>query len=162
LSKIPVVDESDKILCHKSRSNIEFEDIYRVSALWINDSEGNALLAKRALTKKNNPGKWGPAVAGTVEKGETYKINMIKEAEEELGLKNIAIVKGPKTRTSGKHNHFTQWFKAVLNKPLEYFVIRKEEVAEIKWFTKEECFELVETNPELFLSKIKTYFEMFE
>ena len=33
----------------------------------------------RSFTKSHDPGKWGPAVAGTVEEGETY--NFLKEGQ---------------------------------------------------------------------------------
>lgn len=106
--KIVIVDDKDNIICYKNRSEVRQEDIYRVSALWIINTKGEILLAKRALTKAHDPGKWGPAVAGTVEEGETYKTNIIKEAEEELGLKliDLDLVEGPKKRHYGKHNFF--------------------------------------------------------
>ena len=87
--KIPVVNQQDEIIGYKEKSLITTDDIYRVSALWITDTTGRILLAKRAFTKSRHPGLWGPAVAGTVEEGETYESNIIKEAEEEIGLKNI-------------------------------------------------------------------------
>ena len=91
--KIIIVDEDDNIIGSKERNSIVSGDIYRVSALLIENSKGEILLAQRALTKKHDPGKWGPPVAGTVEEGETYESNIVKEAEEELGLKNIQIIK---------------------------------------------------------------------
>lgn len=87
-SKIIIVDENDTIIGHKNRDSMEDGDMYRVSALWIQNSKGDILLAQRSFDKRNDPGKWGPAVAGTVEEGETYESNIIKEAEEEIGLKN--------------------------------------------------------------------------
>lgn len=68
-------------------------------------------MARRAYTKKHDPWKWVPAVAGTIEEGETYEADMIKEAEEELGLKNISPTECPKERTFGAtYTHFTQWY----------------------------------------------------
>jgi len=136
MAQIPVVNEKDKIICYKDRKDIKQEDIYRVSALWVTNSKGEFLLARRALTKKNDPGKWGPAVAGTVEKGETYKQNMVKETNEELGLQNVEFRKGPKLRVCGNHNHFTQWYFLTLNKNIREFKIDSREVDEIRWFSK--------------------------
>ena len=55
-AKIIIVDENDNIIGYKERGTIEQSDIDRVSALWITNSKGEFLLARRAYTKKNNPG----------------------------------------------------------------------------------------------------------
>lgn len=150
MEKITIVNEEDEIIGYKERGTLTNENIHRVSALWIENNKAQVLLAKRALTKKKDPGMWGPAVAGTVAEGETYESNIIKEANEELGLQNIQLNKGIKRRTKQPHNHFTQWYFLKLDKPLEYFEIDKEEVAEIKWFDKEELDKLIKENsPEL-------------
>ena len=111
VQNIIVVDENDNIIDNKPRDIVDEEGlIYRFSALWIKNSKRESFLAKRAYTKTHHPGKWGPAVAGTVDEGESYEDNMIKEAEEELGLINIKLIKGPYGKSFGKYNHFTQWF----------------------------------------------------
>jgi len=100
-------------------------------------------------------------VAGTVEDGENYKENIIKEAEEELGLKNIKFEKGSKLRVTGKHNYFAQWYILTIDKPVEEFNIQENEVAEIKWFSKEEFCKLFKENPSDFLEKMGDYVERF-
>jgi len=155
--KIIIVDEKDQEIGLKDRKNRDQKDIYRVAALWITNNQGEILLAQRAFNKKHHPGKWGPAVAGTIEAGETYESNIIKEAEEELGLKGIKFQPGPKTRTVGEYNHFTQWFKLKLDQPIEAFTVNPDEVAEIKWFTRQEIEENLKNNPADFLSKMKDY-----
>lgn len=156
-----IVDENDNVIGYKEREKIKQEDIYRVSALWINNSKGEFLLAKRAFIKNNDPGKWGPAVAGTVEDGENYKENIIKEAEEELGLKNIKFEKSSKLRVTGKHNYFTQWYILTIDKPVEEFDIQADEVAEIKWFSKEEFDKFIKEDSTAFLEKMKEYVRKF-
>jgi len=155
---IPIVSEKDKIICYKDRKDVEQKDIYRVSALWITNSEGGILLAKRAVTKKNDPGKWGPAVAGTFEKGETYKKNIIKETFEELGIRDVKLKKGPKLRVCGNHNHFTQWYFLKCDKKISEFKIDKKEVDEIKWFSKEQ---IKKENKEIFLKGMDYWVEHF-
>ena len=155
-ARIIIVDENDNIIGYKKRGTLEQSDIYRVSALWITNDKGEFLLARRAYTKKNNPGEWGPAVAGTVDEGEDYLINIIKETEEELGLtiSGSDLKVGPKKRTSGKHNYFGQWYFFETNKQINDFKIQEEEVAEIKWFSKEELLRKLETNKDEFLSSL--------
>ena len=85
--RIVVVDEEDNVVGAELRSIVDEKGLrYRVSGLWLRNSRGEVLLARRALTKTHYPGRWGPAVAGTVEEGESYEQNIVKEAEEELGL----------------------------------------------------------------------------
>lgn len=74
-----VVNDSDEVIGHKFRNDIDFvKDIYRVAALWLTNSQGQVLIAQRLLTKDKDPGKWGPAAAGTLEKDETYESNIYK------------------------------------------------------------------------------------
>ena len=81
-SLITIVNEEDEIIGHKDRTSLDHEtDIYRVAALWLTNSTGEVLIAQRALSKESSPGKWGPAAAGTVEEGETYESNIVKEVE---------------------------------------------------------------------------------
>jgi hypothetical protein len=108
--RIVIVNENDEIIAHKERGTLIQKDIYRVSALWVKNFKGDILLAQRKFTKSHDPGKWGPAVAGTVDEGETYEQNIIKEAEEEIGLKNIRPTLGPKIRMTGEYNYFDQWY----------------------------------------------------
>lgn len=161
MSKIIIVDENDNVIGHKEFKEMKTEDIYRVSALWIENSDGFVLLTKRALTKEHDPGKWGPAVAGTLEERETYEQNVVKEAEEEIGLKETEFLKGPKVRIYGKHNFFCQWFILKTESKLSEFKIQKEEVDEIKWFSKETLLKEIELNPEKFLLNMKKYTELF-
>lgn len=160
-SKIIIVDEQDTVIGYKDRDAVQREDIYRVSALWIINSKDEILLARRALSKSHSPGMWGPAVAGTVEEGETYEANIIKEAQEELGLKNIKPRMGPKERKTGEHNYFAQWYLLELDKPLSEFAVDKGEVAEIRWFSREELLKEIQNNPSLFLESIKRNLERF-
>ena len=152
--RIPIVDENDSVIGFRDRNDRDVNAIYRVSSLWITNSKGEILLARRAWTKSHDPGKWGPAVAGTVEEGETYESNIIKEAEEELGLKNIKAILGEKHRKKTKWNYFSQQFNLVLDKDISEFKVNKDEVAEIKWFTIEELKKELKDHPDNFLKGI--------
>ncbi len=110
--RIVIVNDQDEVIAHKERGTLTKDDIYRVSALWVKNSRGDILLAQRKFTKSHDPGKWGPAVAGTVGEGETYKQNIIKEAEEEIGLRAIKPIPGPKVRMAGEYNYFDQWLRS--------------------------------------------------
>src|SRR5579883_3197132 len=93
--ELAIVDEHDKLISTKAREAIQPSDIYRVAALWLTNPAGDVLLAQRKWTKKHDPGKWGPAVAGTVNSSETYGTNIYKEAQEEIGLAGAPFARGP-------------------------------------------------------------------
>lgn len=158
--KIPIVNEQDEIIEYKDVRDRNPKDICRITGLWVTDKEGNILLAQRSFNKKTSPGKWGPAVSGTVEEGETYESNVIKEAGEEISLINFKPVIGPKLRRSTSHEYWGQWFTAVVehNYP---FVKQDEEVEEIRWFTKDEILKLLNKKPEMFVSGLEQYINMF-
>ena len=125
--------------------------------MWLTNSKGQILLAQRAFTKKNGPGKWGPAVAGTVENGETYRKNIIKEAEEELGLENIKPIKGQKKRVFGKHNFFCQMYSLKIDRQIKDFKIQRDEVERVKWISKKELEQKIKSKPEIFISSMKMW-----
>jgi isopentenyldiphosphate isomerase len=147
---IIVVDEQDKEIGVKPIEELTNDDIYRVSALWLINDKDQILLARRGYNKKHSPGCWGPAVAGTLEEGETYDSNIIKEAAEEIGLKDIKPEKGPKIHNKIDYNHFTQWYILKVSKETN-FKVQKSEVAEIKWWNKEELLKEIKNNPESFV-----------
>lgn len=160
--KIVIVDEEDNIIGNKPREEVDKESLrYRVTGLWLKNSKGESLLARRAYIKTHYPGRWGPAASGTVDEGETYEVNMVKEAEEELGLKNINLIKGPNIKISGKYNHFTQWFVLTIDKPANEFKIQKDEVVEVKWFSEKELRQELKDNSKEFVKNMKRYVELF-
>ena len=161
MPRIPIVNENDEIISYKERDAVALEEVYRVSGLWITDSQGRILLAQRAFSKIKDPGKWGSAAAGTVEENETYDSNIRKEAQEELGLKDLDLVKAGKLREHTKYNYFSQWYLAVVDKPLEDFFIQKEEVERIRWFDPAELKKDLTENPDNYLKCISQCLDMF-
>lgn len=155
--RVVIVDDQDNVIGYKERGAVGLQDIYRVSALWVTNLQGNILLAQRSLTKKHHPGKWGPAVAGTIDEGETYDQNIVKETAEEIGIADSKPFKSVKQRVTiatGDHNHFTQWYTLTIDKPAEDFAIQKSEVERIKWFTRAELVEELQDHPEKYLKGV--------
>lgn len=157
-----IVNENDEIINHKPRTEIQQTEIYRVSALRITNSKGEILLAQRALTKRHDPGIWWAAVAGTNDEWETYESNIIKEAEEEIGLKNFTYKKATKLKCNWEHNFFCQRFTTTIDKEIEEFILQQEEVAQIKRFTPKELEIQLDKHPEKFLTHMKKEFLLFQ
>lgn len=133
--KVQIVDKDDNFIELKDRFEVNYDsDIYRVSALWLTNSEGKVLLAKRAMTKKYDPGMWGPAAVGTLEENETYENNIYKEAEEEIGLTGVNFEEMKKILVDDGHHYFIKWYKVVLDKDPSEFTLQQEEVDEVAWF----------------------------
>ncbi len=148
--KIIIVDTDDNQIGLKQYGTLDYEDIYRVSALWLTDVDSDdALIAQRKWTKQHDPGKWSASVSGTVDEGETYAGNVIKEIEEEIGLTNLRLTAGPKEYIDdGKHRFFVQWFLSNVDKNETVISIQEEEVEATKWISKKDLIKDVSDNPE--------------
>lgn len=158
----PVVDENDEIIYYKERADIDPTTEYRrVSALRLTNSRWEILIAQRSLTKTSSPGKRWPAVAGTVEKWESYEENIIKETQEEIWINNIKVTPWPKFKRNGDKKQFTQRFFATIDKDILEFTIQEEEVAAIKWISKEEIIEDIGKDPDIYIGSMKKYVEIF-
>lgn len=160
---IILVDENDAIIGAKKRSLVSMAigDIYRITALWVTNSEGAILLAQRSFSKRNHPGRWAPPVSGTVEEGESYDENIIKEAQEEIGLSDIPFAKLQKLRRSIDQDFFVQWYWVVIDRPAEEFAVQKDEIEDIRWFTKEALLDAIKNEPSKFVPNLVGYIELF-
>jgi isopentenyldiphosphate isomerase len=149
MQRIVIVDKNDKPIDLKTYDELKYDDIYRVSALWLADINGNdVLITQRKWTKHHDPGKWMAAASGTVDEGETYEQNVVKEIEEEIGLTNLDLAVGPKEFVADKkHKFFVQWFSATVDKSKVSIKIQKEEVEAYSWINKVELVQDVEEHP---------------
>lgn len=158
---VQIVNEYDVVIGHKKREDIDPENnIYRVTALWVTNLQGQILLAQRAFTKSNNPGKWGAAVAGTVEDDETYEENVYKEAEEEIGLTDTVFKLGPKVRIISPRNYFVQIFFAIIDSSSVELKIQDDEVHTIAWIDNETLMNDLKTNPEKYTNNFYKLFKL--
>lgn len=159
---IQIVNEKDELIGFKPRGEVNSQaDIYRAAGLWVTNSLGEVLIAQRKFTKANDPGKWGPAVAGTVEVGETYEANIYKEAEEEIGLTGVVFAVATKQRVTHPRNYFCQWYTATLDRDLADFVIQNEEVEQIKWISKEALIDDLQANPNAYTATMPKLLKQF-
>lgn len=154
----PIVNDQDQIIGYKDRRELDSQDAYyRAAGLWLTNSKGQILIAQRHKNKAHHPGKWGPAAAGTVEQNETYESNIYKEAEEEIGLIGISFKIGPKMRTETPHKHFTQWYSAICDWPLDRFLPQSTEVERVMWIDKNELEKDLSKNPNKYTPSMPAY-----
>lgn len=123
-----------------------------MTALWVENSSGQALIAKRSHKKRNHPNLWAPAVAGTVEPGETFEQNIIKVAWEEIGLKldrpnELFHFFAVEDDGIGR---YAVWYKTICDNPVENFILQEEEVDDIRWIDKADLIRELKDNPDKF------------
>jgi len=162
--KVAVVDEQDNVLGIKLRDELTSQDIVRISLLWLENSQGEVLLQQRSLTKKIGPGQWGPAAAGTVESHETYLSNIIKEAEEEIGLTGFTpteVGKRLRWEPDGVFGRMFMFYKAKTDKDISEFVIEQGEVAQIKWVAKQQILKDIANSPKDYVPSAVFWKEMY-
>ncbi len=159
---IPIVDENDKVIGHKERSDIDLElDIIRSASLWIVNRNGDILLAQRKFTKQNNPGKWSEAVGGTVEGDDNYESTMLREAQEEIGITVQNYEIGPKQYINAPTRYFVQWYKTVIDEPIEAFLIQEEELEQLAWMSKDQFIKELKLNPEKYIDEMQEIARLF-
>lgn len=154
-----IVNEHDEVIWEKLRSEITSDDIYRVSALWLENSKWEILMSQRGFMKKNNPAKWSAAAAGTIDVWESYDENIYKEVEEELWLSGYIFEKWEKMRVTGKHNFFCQWYKLKADIDVKDLVLEYPEVESSRWFSPDEIRNILEFSPEIFTWNFRSILE---
>lgn len=122
-----------------------------ISAVGIINEDGKILIQKRYKTKKDEPNKWDLSSAGHIDIGEDSIQAALRELHEELGIKfNINDLELIDTYLNKKRltsdifiNHFTYLYIIRKNIDINNFIIRKDEVSEIKYVNKQEYCELI-------------------
>lgn len=156
-----IVDANDTIVGAKESRDIDYSnEIYRVAALWLWNSDDEILIAQRKAAKGNDAGQWGPTVAGTVEEGESYEANITKETQEEIGVVGIEFELDEKLLILGLRNYFVQFFRARLDKPAEDFELQSEEVESVRWIKPAQLKQEVSAHPEKFVPAMKRSLEL--
>ena len=90
----PIVDDdgneislAPRSVCHDGKSML----LHPVVHLHLLNANGELFLQKRAMTKDILPGMWDTSVGGHMCSGESAEEALRREAEEELGLKDITF-----------------------------------------------------------------------
>jgi isopentenyldiphosphate isomerase len=145
-----IVDKNDTVLYFKDREDIAHDEIWRMVLVWLENSDGQVLMTRRAMTKKVFPGMWEPAAAGSVLPDESYEQAAIRELKEETGLASIAL-----NYVATTHLHIPEhgqrmigWYKGATDTPIKELVLEEGEVMAAKYFDKTELFDAYDAAPQ--------------
>lgn len=87
----PIVNAEGEVIGSATRTECHAGTfiLHPVVHLHIFNSKGDLYLQKRVMTKKIQPGKWDTAVGGHVDYGEKIEEALLREAREELGVRDF-------------------------------------------------------------------------
>lgn len=116
-------------------------EYHLVVHIWIVNEIGQLLIQKRTDNKDMMPGKWA-ATGGSALSGESSVNAAIRELSEELGIyagsTNLKLLK----RFLRKNSIADLWC-IKMNIGIESLILQEDEVAEVKWVTKDELQEML-------------------
>ncbi|OGE77553.1 hypothetical protein A3J19_04070, partial [Candidatus Daviesbacteria bacterium RIFCSPLOWO2_02_FULL_41_8] len=129
-----VVDKSDKIIGYRTRYDCHHNKqlIHRTIGVVIFNDKEEILLQKRSKNKDTNPSLYTLAVAGHVDKGETYKQTAQRELLEELGISSPLFKKKKFIVKTDIETEMNCIFTATYNGP---FSPNKQETDGVKFVT---------------------------
>ena len=125
---------------HRRGTAWESGEFGLVVCVWVYDGEGNLLLTKRAK-EKSFPGTWENS-GGAVKAGETSLQAIVRELEEETGIRAEAGEFELLTTTRDK-NTFYDHYCVKRDVPLERIVLLPGETDDAQWATFEQVHELI-------------------
>jgi len=117
----------------------------RTTNVFVLNSQGQVLCHQRSLSKERYPGVWSTHFGGHVTEGESFKINALKELEEEIGIRSNPFQIVP-WRTSRKdvQRIWMRDFITVYDAPLEKLIFQESEIEQVRWFSIEEIMTALE------------------
>lgn len=128
---------------------------HRAVYAFIIDKDKNVLLQKRSDKKKLWPNMWDVTLGGHVIKGEFGRQALIREAKEELGI-NVTdneikyLIGSTSSNIKGDiiNKHYNECYLITKSIDLAKLKLQKEEVAEVKYFSKNELLKRILNNYE--------------
>ena len=106
-------------------------------------ADGRLLIQRRTEEKHIWPGRWDVSIGGGVDAGETSRQGAEREFREELGYA-LDLTGIRPTVTVNFTGGFDDYYIVKADVDIAKFRLQKEEVAEVRWVTRQEALELLE------------------
>lgn len=92
---LEVVDKQGNVYDTARREDVHKNPnlLHRAVHIIVVNDNGDIFLQKRSANKDIQPGKWDTSVGGHLNVGESYERAAKREANEELGIRNISLEK---------------------------------------------------------------------
>lgn len=138
--------DSNKQKTGKTKVRGEFlsnDEFHLVANAWIKNDKGEFLISQRVATKSH--GLMWECTGGSAIAGENSLEAAVREAEEELSVKldpQTAVKLGSTLRYYKGNPDILDVWLFQNNTPVENLSIQKEEVADVKWATRDEILEM--------------------
>lgn len=158
---IAIVDEKDKVIGKDDRKVIHKEGkLHREVYAFIINEKDEMLLTKAWDTKM-----WDCSAAGHFGWDETYEQGILRELEEEIGIKlakdDLEEAFKIHNLNQGTNNKFIKLFVIKKTIPLEDFSIDNKEILEIKYLPIKDIKTQIEQSPEQFEERFRIAFKEY-
>ena len=125
--------------CHSENPGVYHKPVW----IWIKNDQGQVLVQKRAMCKKQWPGLWDMPAAGHVDAGEDLITACVRETEEELGIHfEKDDFKFIKEWYMPDEWELGQIYLLNTNAKIEDMTLQVEEVEEVKWLDYQDFKEM--------------------
>ena len=131
---VVVVDDHNRPVAELPRRRVRDENLpHRATCVFVFDRRGRVLVQRRTAGKDLYPGFYDLAAGGVVAAGESYEQCAEREAAEELGIRDTALVPEFDFHYRDERNRcFSRVFTCVYDGP---FTLQPEEVESVKFHT---------------------------
>lgn len=121
------------------------------------NSENKMLIQQRQSFKKGWANLWDITAGGSAEAGENSGLAAERELSEEVGI-NLDFRDKRPALTIHFEDGFNDVFIVKKDLDISKLNLQKEEVKDVKWATKEEIFQMI--NSEIFIPYTKSYIDL--
>lgn len=161
--KLDIVDENDNVIGQDTRENVHKNGLlHREIHVIIYNDEGKILFQKRSANVDTHPGVFTSAATGHVDLGDTYDKTVIKELEEETGiraiLEDLIFVKKVRSKTHDEisntiNNKFTSIYSYKLKKT-DVLRLEKGKATSFKFWSLNDILNFSEEDRQKFISTV--------